>query len=1022
MRNDLAGASAPVVYYERREETSPEMLSGKTRRSCFVVILLLLGSVVGALMGSAVRAAPEKNPAQNNIVISEFRTRGPSGSNDEFIEIFNSSQNTIEISGWEIWSWSIAGSNRRAIIPNGKFLLPGQHYLLVNKSSKGYSGSVPGDQVYSSGILDNGGIALTLSGGSTIIDQVGMNDEAIYKEGTKLTPLSGYNNQSYERKPGGVSGSCYDSDNNSFDFVSKPSDPQNLSSAVTVCDPATETPTLTFTPSNTDTPTSTDTPTNTFTPTNTDTPTNTYTSTYTSTATDTPTATSTGTPTNTPTDTSTPTQTGTATDTPTATSTGTPTNTPTDTSTPTQTGTVTATPTPTASMTATPTPVAPEHLVISEFRSRGPNGTEDEFVELYNPTGAVANIGGWSIKRSSSCGTTTYNLVTIASNVILQPGQYFLAASNSNSSLTGADQTFSPTIADEGGVALVNLSGTVVDQAGICTSTQYHEGTNLTPLTGMSDQSYERQPGGDTACYDTDNNAGDFALISPANPQNLASSRVMCSGVLTATPTSTASQTPTPTLSPTPTATSTGTPTNTPTDTSTPTQTGTVTATPTPTASMTATPTPVAPEHLVISEFRSRGPNGTEDEFVELYNPTGAVANIGGWSIKRSSSCGTTTYNLVTIASNVILQPGQYFLAASNSNSSLTGADQTFSPTIADEGGVALVNLSGTVVDQAGICTSTQYHEGTNLTPLTGMSDQSYERQPGGDTACYDTDNNAGDFALISPANPQNLASSRVMCSGVLTATPTSTASQTPTPTLSPTPTATFSKTATSTKAMTPTHSPSNTHTSTFLPTVYPGVMAINEFLPHPRTDWNADGVVNTGDEYIEIINMGVNAINLKNWKLDDGDGGSSPYTLPDMTLQPRQIAHFFGSETGISLSDGGDTVRLIKPDGHTADIYTYPVVSASDRTWCRLPDGNGAWGFVCRPTPGHPNTPVNSATTVPGAGPVTEGDSVCPLADTVPQPVRLAECESFGSGVWNSLGEEQFWLQSRWKWDVFVE
>jgi hypothetical protein len=633
-------------------------------------------------------------------------------------------------------------------------------------------------------------------------------------------------------------------------------------------------------------------------------------------------------------------------------------------------------------MTATPTPTAPSHLVISEFRSRGLNGTgsDDEFVELYNPTGAAVNIGGWTIRKSSGCGTTISTLVTITSGTTLLPGQHFLAASNSNSSLTGADQTFSPSIADNGGVALLDSSGMVVDQAGMCASTLFREGAFLTPLAGTSDQSYEREPGGNTACYDTDDNANDFALISPANPQNLASPAVMCSGVLTAMPTSTASQTPMPTLSPTAA------------DTSTPTQTATVTTMSTPTASMTATPTPVAPDHLVISEFRSRGPNGTDDEFVELYNPTGAAANIGGWSIKRSSSCGTTIYNLVTIASNVILQPGQHFLAASSSNSSLTGADQTFSPAIADDGGVALVNLSGTIVDQAGMCISTQYREGANLIPLSGTTNQSYERRPGGDTACYDTDNNAGDFALLSPANPQNLASPAVMCFGV----PISTPIFTPTPT--------------------------PTRTATPLPTAYPSTVVINEFLPHPRSDWNEDGVANTGDEYIELINMGVDSINLKGWKLDDGDGGSSPFTLPDLTLLPRQIVHFYGSQTGISLSDGGDTVRLINPDGRTADIVNYPVVKTANQTWCRLPDGNGAWGFVCYPTPERPNTLVNSATASPGAGPVTEEDSVCPLADTVPQPVRLVECEGFGSGVWDSLREEQFWLQSRWKWDVFVE
>jgi hypothetical protein len=420
--------------------------------------------------------------------------------------------------------------------------------------------------------------------------------------------------------------------------------------------------------------------------------------------------------------------------------------------------------------------------------------------------------------------------------------------------------------------------------------------------------------------------------------------------------------------------------------------------TPTPSITPTATATPVAPTHMVISELRSRGPNGVDDEFVELYNPTGAAINIGGWIVRRSASCGTTLYNLFTITNNLILLPGQHFLATSSSSSSITGADQTFSPAMADDGGVALINLSNAIIDQVGMCTSTAYREGQNLAPLAGTANQSYERKVGGPTSCYDLDNNTGDFSLISPSNPQNKASPIVMCSGVPTSTPTNTPTNTPQRTITPTATRTY----------------------VIVPTIYPGVMAINEFLPHPRTDWNADGITDFRDEYIEVINMGTASTNLKNWQLDDGDGGSSPYFLPDITLLPRQIAHFFGSETGILLGDGGDTVRLIKPDGRTADIYTYPVISAFDRTWCRLPDGNGVWGFVCRPSPGKPNTRLDRATPEPGSA--AGDESNCLLASTVPGSIILAECDGFGSGIWSSSGGNEFWLQSRWKWGVFLE
>src|SRR5215204_491366 len=45
-------------------------------------------------------------------------------------------------------------------------------------------------------------------------------------------------------------------------------------------------------------------------------------------------------------------------------------------------------------------------LVISEFRTRGPNGAYDEFVELFNFSPNPVNIGGWRVSGSSNTGTT----------------------------------------------------------------------------------------------------------------------------------------------------------------------------------------------------------------------------------------------------------------------------------------------------------------------------------------------------------------------------------------------------------------------------------------------------------------------------------------------------------------------------------------------------------------------------------------------------------------------------------------
>jgi hypothetical protein len=81
--------------------------------------------------------------------------------------------------------------------------------------------------------------------------------------------------------------------------------------------------------------------------------------------------------------------------------------------------------------------------------------------------------------------------------------------------------------------------------------------------------------------------------------------------------------------------------------------------------------------------------------------------------------------------------------------------------------------------------------------------------------------------------------------------------------------------------------------------------------------------------------------VDLSGYSLDD-EIGSSPYRLPSVTLKPGERIVFYGSETGLLLSDGGDGVRLLKPNGQLADAYNYFVVRFPDQSYCRLPDNGG--------------------------------------------------------------------------------
>ncbi|MGH9778435.1 MAG: lamin tail domain-containing protein, partial [Candidatus Acidiferrales bacterium] len=139
-----------------------------SRRSPFALGALIL--LCASMLPSLVQGV------STSVVISEFRTRGPLGGNDEFIELYNLSSSAVNIGGWEIHGSNNAAGGTltpRATIPAGTMLNPGCHYLFTNSGSNGYSGSVPGNQTYGTGITDDGGIALTLPDDS-VVDMVGM--------------------------------------------------------------------------------------------------------------------------------------------------------------------------------------------------------------------------------------------------------------------------------------------------------------------------------------------------------------------------------------------------------------------------------------------------------------------------------------------------------------------------------------------------------------------------------------------------------------------------------------------------------------------------------------------------------------------------------------------------------------------------------------------------------------------------------------------------------------------------------
>jgi uncharacterized repeat protein (TIGR01451 family) len=189
-------------------------------------------------------------PFAGDVLISEFRLRGPAGATDEYIEVYNNTDtpNSVQATDGSA-GYAIAASDGviRCTIPN-KTILPARgHFLCVN--SNGYSlepypagetTTATGDLTYTTDIPDNAGIAIFRTSNTenfnlvNRLDAAGSTSEenALYREGTGYPALSplGLDYALYRDlcgKAGSTTalGGCptagapADTDNNAVDFV-----------------------------------------------------------------------------------------------------------------------------------------------------------------------------------------------------------------------------------------------------------------------------------------------------------------------------------------------------------------------------------------------------------------------------------------------------------------------------------------------------------------------------------------------------------------------------------------------------------------------------------------------------------------------------------------------------------------------------------------------------------------------------------------------------------------------------------
>ncbi len=375
---------------------------------------------------------------------------------------------------------------------------------------------------------------------------------------------------------------------------------------------------------------------------------------------------------------------------------------------------------------------------------------------------------------------------------------------------------------------------------------------------------------------------------------------------------------------------------------------------------------------VIINEIAWGGTAaGAGDEWMELYNPSGATVNLNGWTLKSTSgSLNLTLSGSIKSGSYFLLERGDNFTVSDVAADQIYQAAGAVSNLLSDSGETLILrDAAGRFIDAA----NGDGGEWAQGSAAASLNYASMERQ--GFTA--ETDK----VWVTNRGTPRNGLDSN---GGPIYGTPKKANSTGNTPT--PTPV-----------------SPSASATAVGRP-------VINEYLPRPGFDWNQDGKVDVFDEFIEVKNIGAADINLKGWQLDDEAGkGSLPFLLPDLVLKPGQHAIFYGLQTSLLLGDGGDTVRLLNPAGKIYDAHTYALAGVEDRSVCRLPDGTGVWYEDCVPTPNRLNSREGEVPTMPEGGAFQS--PVCNLPDTLPADFLFAECRGYGADIWRSY----FW--DRWGW-----
>lgn len=359
---------------------------------------------------------------------------------------------------------------------------------------------------------------------------------------------------------------------------------------------------------------------------------------------------------------------------------------------------------------------------------------------------------------------------------------------------------------------------------------------------------------------------------------------------------------------------------------------------------------------VIITELQTGSLQSSGEEFIELFNTTGDDIDLGdtahggkdAWKLQYFSKTKFSTLlpaadnasgwtsPFRTIALTGVIPAGDYYLLAGQGYApGSLDPDQTYTSTLADDGGaLQLVDAatSGTattygVHDRLAWSTDETLSASPVLSPAPGVG-ASLQRLPSDNDEYLNQDGTLTGFTVGSVISPKNVWQPPVV-------------EEAPAPEEDPVATGTTSS-----------GDPNEPETPA-VPATNDGLqpVRVTEVLANPASP-KTDEV----DEYIELYNPNDAPFNLNGYTLETGTTTLHDFTFTsDVVLQPGEYRAFYAFETKLALSNTGGQVKLLDKT-QVVIAQSEPYTTADDGMSWSLDVTDDTWKWTSTVTPGAAN------------------------------------------------------------------